>query len=194
MRGVGPIGRAQRVFLPALASFPLSSWPLVGLLPVLDVNGALVQALGALAPFRAAPPIAGVFACDPFLRLADLAVALRRAGIREVLNFPTVQHYGGDTAAALASVGYRAEAEYRVLLRLGALGFTPITCAASRAAADAALALGLRRVLLHPGPTLRPATADWWPDLAAHIAVEGGEALAWAAPDQSVRPRRRMRL
>ena len=186
------------MFLPALAPFAPETWPLVALLPVLDINGALRSALEARPPFRAAPPVAGLFACDPFLRLADIAAALRRAGIAAAVNFPTVQIFGGETAAALAAVGYRAEAEFRLLQRLAEQGFAPIACATSRRAVDAALGFGLRRILLHPGVSPPPDPAAWWAELAGHVAIEGGEALAWRAPaaprPQVSRPRRRMRL
>jgi hypothetical protein len=188
-----PADRARSVFLPALASFPPETWPLVAHLPVLDVNGVLRAALEAGRGWRGAPPAAGIFACDPFLRLADMAALLRRAGITAAVNFPTVQMFEGETAAALASVGYRAEAEFHLLLRLAERGFAPIACALSRQAADAALGLGLRRILLHPGVTPPQDPAGWWAELAGHVAVEGGEALAWRVP-QGSRPRRRIRL
>lgn len=195
--GLPPSQRACTVFVPALASFPPETWPLVALLPVLDVNGALRAALEGRRTFRSAPPIAAIFACDPFLRLADMATMLRQAGITQVVNYPTVQLFEGETAAALAAVGYRADAEFRVLQRLAGQGFAPIACATSRRAVDAALGLGLRRVLLHPGLAPPPDLAAWWADLAGHVAIEGGEALAWrgAGPaPQGSRPRRRIRL
>jgi predicted TIM-barrel enzyme len=193
--GLTEAARSDTVFLPALATFAPAYWPLVGLLPVLDINGALLAALGAKERFRAAPPIAGVFASDPFLRAADLAEALLEAGIVEVINYPTIQLFGSETQAAFASVGYRAEAEFRLLLRLAERGLAPIACATSCAAADAALALGLRRLLLHPG-LVEVAQDAFWAELAGHVAVEGGEPLAWRAPSlgQSSRPRRRIRL
>ena len=92
------------------------------MLPVLDINDALIEALAPRRPFRAEPPVAGSFACDPFLRSADLAAALSSAGIRPVVSFSTVQMFDGETAAALGSVGYRAEAEFQMLLRLAGLG------------------------------------------------------------------------
>jgi hypothetical protein len=192
---LSPQRRARSVFLPALEPFPPESWPLVALLPVLDINGALRAALQARRPFRSAPPIAGLFACDPFLRLADMVAALRQAGITTVVNYPTVQLFEGETAAALAAVGYRAEAEFRLLQRLGEAGFATIACAVTRRGVDAALGAGHRRILLHPGLTPPPDPQTWWADLAGHVAIEGGEALAWAAAGGQVSmPRRRMRL
>ncbi len=194
--GLRPAERARALFLPALAPFPPATWPLVALLPVLDINGALREALAGRRPFRAAPPLVGLFACDPFLRVADMAALLERAGVRQVVNFPTVQVFGEETAAGLASVGYRAEAEFRLLLRFAERGFAPVACATSRRAVDAALGLGLRRVLLHPGLAAPPDPASWWAELAGHVAIEGGEALAWrpAAPRQGSMPKRRIRL
>ena len=195
--GLRPAQQKRAVFLPALAPFPRHTWPLVALLPVLGINDALRQAIAARRPFRAAPPIAGLFACDPFLRTSDMAAALHKAGIAQVVNWPTVQVFEGETAAALAAVGYRAEAEFRVLARMAEHGIAPIACATSPHAVDAALALGLWRILLHPG-LIRPADhAAWWAALAGHVAIEGGEALAWddrALLPQISRPSRRIRL
>ncbi|MBY0337638.1 MAG: hypothetical protein K2X11_13550 [Acetobacteraceae bacterium] len=187
--------RPSAAFLPGLRPFPAPSWPLVAQLPVLDVNGALLADLSAREPFAADPPIAALFACDPFLRVPDAAATLARAGVAEVLNWPSVQAHEGETAAALAAVGYRAEAEFRTLLAFAACGLQPLAFAATRGAVDAALAAGLRRVVLPSG--------EAWATLASHVAVEGGEAILWsdeplqapaASPPQSARPRRRIRL
>lgn len=196
LEGLRPEARIRSVYLPALAPFPRRSWPLVGLLPVLDINGALVEALARRRPFASAPPVAGVFACDPFLRPADLADVMRRAGIRQAVNLPTVQFFDGETAAALGSVGYRAEAEFRLLLRLADYGVEALACATTRAAADLALGLGFTRILLHPGLVAPNDPVAWWADLAGHVAIEGAEALAWRDQPaaQGSRPRRRMRL
>lgn len=199
LEGLRPEARARSIYLPALAPFAEPVWPLVSLLPVLDINGALQEALALRRPFRTAPPTAGVFACDPFLRPADMGAALTRAGIRQAVNWPTVQMFDGETAAVLSSVGYRVEAEFRLLLRLADCGIAPVGCVTSRAAADVALGLGLRRLLLHPGLTPRLDPVAWWGDLAGHVAIEGGEVLAWhtqapAPPAHVSRPSRRMRL
>ena len=192
--GLDPPARQRSLYLPALDGFPPETWPLVALLPVLDINGALRLALEARRPFRGAPPAVGVFACDPFLRLADMAALLRRAGVTTVVNYPTVELFEGETAAALAAVGYRAEAEFRLLLRFAELGFSAIGCATSRRAVDAALGLGLRRILLHPG-LMPPADPEaWWAEHAGHVAIEGAEPLAWDVPVQASSPRRRIRL
>lgn len=190
-------GRANRVWLPALLPFAPRFWRLAVNLPVLDVNGTLAAALAARRPFRVAAPVAGVFACDPFLRVRDLRAALGRAGIREVVNYPTVQLHDGESAATLAALGMRAEDEFRILLALAEGGLSPIACATSPGAAARALAMGLRRVLLHPGLAPRVDPAGWWADVAAHVAVEGGEALAWqdgTGVQAASSPRRRIRL
>lgn len=193
LAGIPDDRRPSVAFLPGLRPFPAPSWPLVAQLPVLDVNGALLADLAAREPFAADPPVAAVFACDPFLRVQDAAAVLRRAGVVKVLNWPSVQAHEGEAAAALAAVGYRAEAEFRTLLAFEALGLQPLAFAATRSALDAALAAGLRRLVLPEGEALAA--------LASHVAVEGGEAIPWsdeplapAATPQSARPRRRIRL
>ena len=45
--GLDPPARMRSLYLPALASFRPETWPLVALLPVLDINGALRAALEA---------------------------------------------------------------------------------------------------------------------------------------------------
>ncbi len=195
VEGLAVAQRRDAVFLPALAPFAAKDWPLVAVLPVLDINGTLASSLAARRAFGGSAPVAGIFASDPFLRVADLAVTLRAGGITEVVNYPTIQLFDGETAAALGSVGYRAESEFRLLLRLAEQGLSPIACAMSQDAAEQALRLGLRRVLLHQG-LVAARRREWWAECAGHVAIEGGEALAWRAPSpaQSSRPSRRIRL
>lgn len=139
----------RQVFVPALDRFPAALRELMGVLPVCDINASLMAALA----HRAMPRhlVAGLFAVDPFLDVRELATALRRAGLSEVANYPTVQLLDGATGDGLAAVGYHARAEFMRLKEFMAAGFEALAYVASPHAAEEALALGLTRIVVHPG-------------------------------------------
>lgn len=147
-----------RLLVPALARFAPEARALAGLLPIVDINGALLAALddvdlgGAEGVGREAL-VAGVFAADPFLHLGELAGRLLEAGIAQVANYPTLQHVDGAAGRGLAAVGYDMRAEFAVLLELERLGLRPLACVASFAAAECALGMGLGRLAFDPGPS-----------------------------------------
>lgn len=148
-----------RVYVPALDRFEPAVRDMMGVLPVADINGTLIAAAasGVLAGVADA---AGVFLVDPFLNLVDLAQRLRAAGIHAVANYPSVQILTGESAAALASVGYGFDAECAALARCRALGLEVIGYAASRKAADALLTAGAGRLVILPGFAAPPGLAD----------------------------------
>lgn len=168
----------ETLFLPALAGFEGPDLDLLAMMPVCDVNGALLDALAAREPFPAhgPAPVAGVFLLDPFMRLPELAARLRAAGIRRVANYPTVQVIDGETARALGSVGYSPAQEFEALRELRGEGFEVVGFATGAAAARDLATLGAVMVVLHPGPgggdprareTLAAAAAWLKPELAA---------------------------
>jgi predicted TIM-barrel enzyme len=164
------------VFVPALARFPPGLREIVGLLPVADINGALLEAIARRERCEAVGDlVAGIFAADPFLDLVDLAERLREAGIARIANFPTLQHFDGATAEGLSAVGYDFQAEFAVLKRLAAAGFEPVGYVATVKAAEAALASGLKTLAYHPGPPPVPSS-----ERATLAKIEGlaGEAGA----------------
>lgn len=163
---------ARCIFVPALGRFPVETREMMGLLPVCDINEAL---LAALAQAPAEVPrhcVAGLFAADPFLDPGAMARALRRAGMAGVANYPTVQLIDGATGHGLAAVGYHARSEFVRLVEMKAGGFEVLAYVASAAAAEEALALGLDQLVLHPGLT---------PETVARAGLGRIEALAEAA-------------
>lgn len=118
------------------------------MLPVADVNGALARALES-GP--APPDAAGLLLVDPFLNPEDMAALLKSAGVRAVANYPTVQTLTGESARALASVGYGLEQECALLRRFGELGFDAVGYAASPAAAQALAQAGASRLVAYRG-------------------------------------------
>lgn len=144
------LGR-MRVFVPALARFPPALRELMALLPVVDLNQALLSALGEAGRVPPADMVAGVFAVDPFLDRAGLVAALRARGVGRVANFPTVQSFDGATAAGFDVVGYDLRAELALMAALAEAGFEPLVYVAGVQAASAALAAGFRTLVYHPG-------------------------------------------
>jgi predicted TIM-barrel enzyme len=178
------------LFLPALAGLEGPALDLLAMMPVCDVNGALAAALDAGPPWApgAPAPVAGLFLLDPFIRIPEMAERLRRAGVRRVANYPTIQALDGETARAMASVGFTPAHEFEALAELRASGFEIVGFAYGAAAARELAALGATTVVLHPGPaggdpreTLAPLAAWLKPELAAR-----GIALQLFAPGEGV--------
>jgi predicted TIM-barrel enzyme len=181
----------ETLFLPGLAGLEGPNLDLLAMLPVCDVNGGLAEALAACPPWPpdGPAPVAGLFLLDPFLRPPDMAARLRAAGVRRVANYPTIQALEGETARALASVGFSVAQELDALREFAALGFGIVGFAAGAAAARELAASGADAVVLHPGPGAGPredealaATVAWLkPELAAR-----GVALLAFAPREGV--------
>ena len=151
--GLDAAERARSLFLPALAGAPEGLLDLLALLPVADVNGALLAALaeqGCFPPGEA--PVAAVFCADPFLRVPDMAEALLAAGIRRVANYPSVQVIDGETGRAIAAVGYGPDEELATLLRLREAGLAAVGCAVSPVFAARLAAAGITDIRAVPPP------------------------------------------
>ncbi|HEV2559390.1 MAG TPA: phosphoenolpyruvate hydrolase family protein [Microvirga sp.] len=179
------------LYLPALRGLEGGDLDLLAMLPVCDVNGDLARqfAFGAPWPVPGPAPVAGLFMLDPFLRLPDMATALRAAGIGAVANYPTIQVLEGETANGLASVGLSPAQEFEVLREFGRLGFAMVAFATGAAAARELAAAGARTVVLHPGPRPGPreneavATMSAW--LKPELMASGTSLLAFS-PQEGV--------
>ncbi|WP_249694718.1 phosphoenolpyruvate hydrolase family protein [Stappia sp. WLB 29] len=141
---------------------------LAGVLPVGDVNAAMLEVLrpGAPAP-RGGRTIAGLMLVDPFLRLRDMTLALSAAGVTAVANYPTVQLIDGETARVFDSAGAGVAREIAVLAAFAEAGFETVAFAASLDSARAMLRHGPSRLVLHPGLAL----ADWRERAASSLAI-----------------------
>jgi predicted TIM-barrel enzyme len=172
LEGIEP---ADAVFLPGLRGLEGPRLDLLATLPIADVNGSLLACLEGRLPWpeKATAPIVGLFLADPFLRVADVAARLRRAGVRRVANYPTLQAFEGDTARALASVGFAVENELDGLRAFAAEGFEPVGFAASAATARQLNAFATT-VVLHPGPGADRRKRDALVAMAALLAPEFG--------------------
>jgi predicted TIM-barrel enzyme len=173
-----PEAKGPCLFVPALQRFEAALRPLAGLLPIVDINGALIAALsgsGGRSP-EPAEAIAGIFAADPFLDLEELALGLSQAGLSRAANYPTVQHIDGAAGEGLAAVGYDAAAEFAALAALEKRGFACFACVASPQGAELALGAGLRRLVFDPGPA-----GNACPPRLPNLAREAGAAFAVVA-------------
>lgn len=164
-----------QILAPWLDRLPAAQRDLVSILPVLDINGALFDALGGAsettAPRQtgAAPQIAALLCVDPFLRLRDATRLLKSAGISAVTNFPTVQLVDGTAARGFESAGLGAEREAEILRQFMQDGFSVTGFATSTENAQRLLALGIRDLVIHPGPP----SSDW-----RNRATAGQKAVA----------------
>jgi hypothetical protein len=147
--------RGGFILAPLLAGFAAPHRELVGLLPVMDVNSAMFDALRQCPP--AVGAIAGLMLADPFLRVRDAELELGRAGVTRVANYPTVQLIDGETARAFDSAEVGVGREVQMLSAFREAGFQTIGFATTLQTAQAILRQGAMTLVLHPGLAM----ADW---------------------------------
>lgn len=168
-RGAGDDSSPPWLFAPWLDAVPAAQRDLLALLPVLDVNGAVISALGGVQIRAGRPPgtapappdmtgaIAALLCVDPFLRVRDVAQLLARAGIGMVANFPTIQVIDGAAAHGFESADLGMLREARILARFAEAGQQVIGFATTAENGERLLAHGAASLVVHPGP---PST-DW---------------------------------
>ena len=165
---LSPDGEAS-IFAPWFAGLPEAQRDLLSLLPVVDVNGAVISALeGGARAGAQARVFAALLCADPFLRVRDASKLLRAAGIAGVANFPTIQVIDGAAARGFdsADLGFQREAE--VLGRFAAEGLEVLGFATSAENGLQLIRHGASALVVHPGP----ASTDW---RARAIAARGAE-------------------
>jgi predicted TIM-barrel enzyme len=148
------------VAMPALAGFTPPQRELAAMLPVSDINGALMAGAHAFAERGHDRLCAGVLLVDPFLVIDDLVAALAAGGFARVANFPTVQLLDGEAGAGLAAVGYDLAAELRQLAVLAVHGLTPHVYVVDAEAARVALAAGFVDLVFHAAFRRAPEAAE----------------------------------
>jgi len=160
------------IVCPVLARWPMPLADTLAHLPIASANAA-VQAMLASLPVARARHGAHValFAGDPFLHLPSLFRAAERAGIKRLAAYPTAQFYDGDTARAVAAVGYGLDADRAFVRSARRYGFQTLSFALDAPGALALESDGADRIVLHPGPA--------GPDMRANDAAAA--ALARAA-------------
>lgn len=147
------LSAGRRLFVPGLARIAPDMRALAGLMPIVDINGALIDALRASSGHAVGSDlVAGIFAADPFLNLQELGRSLALAGVLTVTNYPTIQHFDGAAGEGLAAVGYDAAAEFAVLKRLESQGFDVIACVTDVRSARLAASKGFQCLAFDPGP------------------------------------------
>ncbi|MDC7789368.1 putative TIM-barrel enzyme [Rhodoplanes tepidamans] len=180
------------IVCPHFAGLRAGAADLVGCLPIGDANGATLALAGA---FPDDPGIhAAIFAADPFRPAPVLLTALRDAGIRAVVNLPTVATVAGGLARALGHAGVDYAAELAVLAEAGRRGLDVLAVVTTGEQGRQAVAAGLRRVLVYPVAAAgdpaegeRRAAAALDAVRAVRAAAPATEILAFRHPDHGAR-------
>lgn len=159
----GSGGTQPQILAPWLNRLPVTHRDLLSILPVLDINGALFADLDSTPASKGVAlsasnmQIAALLCVDPFLRLRDATRLLRTAGITAVTNFPTVQVVDGTAARGFESADLGVEREAAILHQFMQEGFAVTGFATSTDNALRLMALGIRDLIIHPGPP----SSDW---------------------------------
>lgn len=140
---------------PCIAGFVPSHRDIASLLPIADVNAAILDELKSRTVAEGG--IAGFLLADPFLRPRDAQLALNDAGVRRIANYPTVQLIDGETARAFESAKAGAAREIEMLGSFRSAGFETVAFATDLPTAQSALEHGASVLVLHPGLAL----SDW---------------------------------
>jgi predicted TIM-barrel enzyme len=172
----------ERLFCPALHGHPPDHAEYLALLPVQDSNGRLLAALAELREGVPEGVCAGLLAVDPFRPAGPFLVALRRAGVRAVGNFPTTALFDGETGETLRGVGLGPEREATFLAQAAEAGFSVTGFAADTATGRRLRAAGAARLVVHPGaatgnPARDAEAAETAAAVAAELRREGGGAV-----------------
>jgi predicted TIM-barrel enzyme len=161
---------------PHFAGLRAGEADLVGCLPIGDANGAT---LALARSFPDDPEVfAGVLAADPFRPAPFLLAALRDAGVRSVVNLPTVAMIAGGLAQALSHAGVDYAAELATLAKAAAFGLQVLAVVTTVEQGRQATAAGIRRLLVYPAADGDPAVRR----RRAAAAVEAVRTMRAAAP------------
>jgi len=155
----------QEIFAPWLDGLPVPQRDLLALLPVLDVNGAIVAALSDAGTSRGGPVtlgaralpvqpgvIAALLCVDPFLRVRDLVALLKAVGVTGVTNFPTIQVIDGVSGLGFESAGLGVQREARMLASFAGEGLAVTGFATTAENGRRLLDHGATALVVHPGP------------------------------------------
>src|SRR5262245_1182398 len=142
---------ALTVLCPCLAGLPPRRAAWLGVLPLHDANARL---LAAIAGGVADDMIAGVLAIDPFRSVPDLLAALRAAGVRGVVNLPSVAAFDGEMGGILDDLRFGVAREIDFLATAVAAGFRAAGLARSPEIAQRMIAVGVKLIIADGGPPL----------------------------------------
>lgn len=162
---------ALHLFCPGGKDLPVEHLVTLALLPVHDWNSALLSGATAWPAAQRDGMSACVFAIDPFRRIRDLLLELRRHGFQWVTNFPSTEAIDGDMRASLDDLGFGLQKELQFVEDATALGFSVAAFAATTGSAAKMVERGAS-ALITPAAS-RIATAKL-PSAVAVIEIDTG--------------------
>ncbi|WP_370677046.1 phosphoenolpyruvate hydrolase family protein [Pleomorphomonas sp. PLEO] len=137
-----------QIVCPHFAGLSAEEADLVGCLPIGDANGAMLAAAGSLGDDDEV--YAGILAADPFRPAPMLIGLLREAGVRAVINLPTVAGITHGIAQALSHAGAGYAAELATLAQAAEQGLNVMAVVVTAEQARLAAATGIRQMLVYP--------------------------------------------
>lgn len=178
---VAPRRCGFQIVCPHFAGLSAEEADLVGCLPIGDANGAMLTAAGSFGGDTEI--FAGILAADPFRTAPMLVDLLREAGVRAVVNLPTVAGITDGLAEALSHAGVDYATELATLAEAARQGLNVMAVVVTVAQARQATAAGMRQLLVYPAalddaPATRPRSAA--------SALEAIRVIRDAAPGATV--------
>jgi predicted TIM-barrel enzyme len=146
LTGIKSGATGRTIYCPCLSGLTDRQADLSMVLPRIDNNKAL------LTDTNSTPDIAGVLTCDPFGNMQNKFLDLKEAGYKGIANWPSSILFEGQTRQTMASIPARPTLEYDVLKMAENAGLETLAFFMSLEQGRAALKMGLRTLILHPGP------------------------------------------
>jgi predicted TIM-barrel enzyme len=158
----------DRVILyPWIKHFPDARGLWTSVLTGHDANASLLAAMPSSRQ-RLGQVYAAVFAIDP-LRAPDLIIhRIKQAGIRGVINLPSVSFFDGNTAATLSHLSLGVEREVEFLTTCARQGLNIAGVVRSAEIARRLVEVGADFLLAHGGP---PCGKQTDPSVAANSRI-----------------------
>ena len=141
-------GDGLTIVCPHFAGLTVAEADLVGTLPIGDANGAVLALAGTFG--GDASVYAAILAADPFRPAPVLLGALVEAGVKAIVNLPSVAMIGAGLATALGHAGVDYAAELKTLAAARAIGLEVMALATTADQARQAVAAGIARILVWP--------------------------------------------
>ena len=149
-----PAGDELHLYCPGGRDLPQRHLITLALLPIHDWNAALLEeAVGR--PFGSAESVSAcVLAIDPFRRLRDLLLELKRKDFHWVTNFPSIEAIDGEMRATLEDLGFGLHRELQFIEHASAMGFSVAAFATTTSAAAMMVKSGAAAVVTPDGSAI----------------------------------------
>lgn len=136
---------------PAFTGLPAETAPQLAVLPIRNINQALLDHIKGQTHRGVGRLYAGVFAVDPLQRTNVILGKLRKSGITGVANFPTISVFTDAFSNIISKLGLGFRRELSFISDAVSEGFTATGCVMTSQQGEMMLDAGASMVVFHYG-------------------------------------------